>query len=302
VLGHLRPNRFLGGRMPLYPDRAAAALAPLAEAFGSLEAAAAAVLGVANSNMERAIRVVSVERGHDPRDFTLVAFGGAGPLHGCDLAELLRIPRVLVPPYPGVLSALGMVAAPVTRDAFRSWLRPVTTERDTAASLREAVAELRREASAALRADGLPAARARFELSLALRYLGQSYELPVPAPVPRPERILADFHAAHARRFGHADESRPVEAVTLLLRAVLPGAPLDLAAPPPEPGPARLGSVEAYFDRPRRAALYQRERLCPGDRLRGPAIVVQLDTTTVLPPGWSGRVDERGNLLLEGGR
>ena len=299
VLGRLRPEHFLGGRMPLYPVRAHAALSGLAETFGGVEAAAAAVVRVANSNMERAIRVVSVERGHDPRDFTLVAFGGAGPLHACELAELLRIPRVLIPPFPGVLSALGMVAAPVTRDSFRSWLRVLRPDADTRRELQEATADLRRRVVGELAAEGISTSRLRFELSLALRYVGQSYELLVPAPAPHPARILADFHTAHERRFGHADESRPVEAVTLRLRGVLPGARLDLGAPPAADGDARLGTVEAWFDRPRRTALYDRDRLRPGDRLRGPAIVAQMDTTTVIPPGWLAKVDGSGNLVLE---
>jgi N-methylhydantoinase A len=298
VLGRLRPDRFLGGRMPLYPERARAALAPLGAAFAGVEHAAGAVLRVANSNMERAIRVVSVERGHDPRDFTLVAFGGAGPLHGCDLAELLRIPRVLIPLYPGVLSALGMVAAPVTRDSFRSWLRPLSPTAETQLALTEAVTELRAAADAEMRRDGLPRSRARFELSLAVRYVGQSYELLLDAPAPRVERILDAFHATHRQRFGHADVARPVEAVTLRLRTVIPGPRLELAAPAPSTENARIGTVEATFDRARKTALYDRDRLRPGDRLAGPAIITQMDTTTVLPPGWHGEVDASGNIVL----
>jgi N-methylhydantoinase A len=302
VLGRLRPDRFLGGRMRLFPERAHAALAGLAGSFGGVEAAAVAVIRVANSNMERAIRVVSVERGHDPRDFILLAFGGAGPLHACGLAELLRIPRVLIPPFPGVLSALGMVAAPVTRDSFRSWLRVLTNDAEARASLRDAVAELKRRAAADLSDEGLPASRARYELSLAMRYVGQSYELLIQAPSARPSQIVADFHEAHQRRFGHADESRPVEAVTLRMRAVLPGAPLHFALPERTPGRARIGTIDVVFDRPRRTALLERDRLQPDDRIRGPAIVTQMDTTTVIPPGWSGVVDGHGNLVLEGGR
>jgi len=302
VLGRLRPEHFLGGRMPLYPERARVALARLGETFPDVEAAARAVIRVANSNMERAIRVVSVERGYDPRDFTLVAFGGAGPLHGCELAALLRIPRVLVPPYPGVLSALGMVAAPVTRDFFRSWLRILAAGDEANRALPEAVDQIKTQARAEFVAEGVAVGRLRFETSLALRYLGQSYELLIPVPSLRHARILAQFHDAHERRFGHADRSRPVEAVTLRLRALLPGAKVALDAPEAEPGAARLGTVEAIFDKPRRTALYQRARLRPDDTLRGPAIVVQMDTTTVVPPGWQGRVDGRGNLVLEGGR
>jgi N-methylhydantoinase A len=302
ALGRLRADRFLGGRMLLYPDRAREALGPLGRDFGSVDAAASATIRVANSNMERAIRVVSVERGHDPRDFTLVAFGGAGPLHACELAELLRIPRVLVPPYPGVLSALGMVAAPIARDSFRSWLRTLSDGAETRSTLREAVAELKRRITSELSTEGLPASRAAFELSLAMRYVGQSYELLLPAPSLRPSEILDSFHAAHRRRFGHADEARPVEAVMLRYRAVLPGTRIDFTPPEAAPGRPRIGTVDVTFDRSRRAALYDRDRLRPDDRIRGPAIVTQMDTTTVIPPGWSGIVDGHGNLLLEGGR
>jgi N-methylhydantoinase A len=181
-----------------------------------------------------------------------------------------------------------------------SWLRVLKADAESGRRLRAAIVALRRRASAELAAEGLPASRLRHELSLAMRYVGQSYELLVPASTHAPARILAAFHDAHRRRFGHADESRPVEAVTLRLRALLPAPTLELNAAAPAGGPAKLGSVEAYFDRPRRTALYDRDRLRPGDRLRGPAVVTQMDATTVIPPGWSGEVDGRGNLLLIG--
>jgi N-methylhydantoinase A len=304
VLGRLLPAHFLGGRLPLFPERAARALAPLAEAFGGVERAAAAVVRVANANMDRAIRVVSVERGYDPRAFTLVAFGGAGPLHACDLAVLLGIPRVLVPRYPGVLSALGMVTAPVTRDLLAPLMRLVDGD-DFAPALARRVEELAARARAELARDGYDTQPVTTEPFLSLRYAGQSYELVVPlAEVRRgrrrgdPATVRAAFHAAHGRRYGHADPARPVEAVTLRVRAALPP-PRVTVQPGVAEGDPRAGTTTVWFDRPRRATVLLRERLRPGAAFAGPAIVPQMDATTVVPPGWRARVDDAANIILE---
>ena len=303
ALGRLRPDQPLAGALPLYPERARAALATLA-GFASVEEAAVAVIQVANANMDRAIRVVSVARGHDPRDFTLVAFGGAGPLHACDLAASLGIPRVLVPRHPGVLSALGMALAPVTRDALAPLLRPVDDD-GFFAQLRPAIARLTEEARSALRDDGYPLRGAVAEATLSLRYAGQSFELPLTLPAgraaPRTAAALREvFHEAHGRRYGHADRARAVEAVSLRLRVALPPPPISLT-PSFAEGPARLGSASVWFDRPRRTTLYRRDALRPGDRLTGPAIITQVDATTVLPHGWRGEVDAAANLLFDQG-
>jgi N-methylhydantoinase A len=296
VLGRLLPDHFLGGRMPLYPDRARRALASLGEAFGGVEQAAAAVVRVVGANMDRAIRVVSVERGYDARDFTLVAFGGAGPLHACDLAELLDIPRVLVPRYPGVLSALGMAAAPVGRDLLAPLMRPVAGD-DLRPHLERLVTELSARGREALARDGYDVRRAATEVSLSMRYAGQSYELPVPARALEPARLRAAFHEAHARRYGHADPNRPVEAVSLRVRTVLPP-PRVTVRPVVEEGEARAGYATVWFDRPRRTAILLRERLRPGETFDGPAVVPQMDATTVVPPGWRAWVDDHANLIL----
>ncbi|MEX1252907.1 MAG: hydantoinase/oxoprolinase family protein [Dehalococcoidia bacterium] len=306
LLGRLLPDRFLGGRMALSIDAARQAMRPVARAFDNdIEQAAASVLRVANVSVERALRVISVERGHDPRRFTLVAFGGGGPLHACELAEALGIPRVLIPPFPGVLSAFGMAAAPVTNDQVLAFLSPLPPDAGDAFARRIDRAFQRLEAKAAreLRAKG----RVQLHRALDLRYAGQSHELTVPvasaADGCSPTRLLQAFHSAHQRRYGHADASRPVEAVALRVRAESPGAAIRLPRlerGDGDPRRARVGQHEAWFaGRRRRTPVYERDLLRAGDRLRGPALIVQLDATTALPPGWAGVVDEVGNVVME---
>ena len=311
VLGRLQADHFLGGRITLSEAAARRALKPIARAYGQdLEAAAASVVRVANAGMERALRVASVERGHDPRRFTLVAFGGAGPLHACELAEALGIPRVLVPLFPGVLSAFGMAAAPVTRDEVQAFLSMVPPE-DRGVFARRLDRSFRRLEARARRDLGRQgySSRVRVRRALDLRYAGQSYELTVPVPASlegcKPARFLAAFHRAHRGRFGHADPSRQVEVVAVRVAAEAPGAAVRLPTLPKGSGDAkaaRLGRRDIWFGRRRPTWLYDRERLLAGDRLRGPALVLQLDATTTLPPGWRGVVDDVGNLLLESAR
>lgn len=306
ILGRLDPSRFLGGRMSLRPDMAAAALRPLSEAFrGRLERAAAAVLRVANANMERALRVVSVERGHDPRLFTLVAFGGAGPLHACDLAAALGIRRILIPPHPGVLSALGMASSDVVKDVSTSVLLRFpppgkTIEDRRLARLR---AQLLRRGRSELESEGFSVQNLQAQTVLQMRYVGQSYELPVVVDDLIPGRFLPLFHQAHRERYGHADPSRTVEVVALRLKLTLPA-----STPPPHPPrssrrpgrPPALGRRPVWFDdRSLATSVYLRHDLAPGATIRGPAIIAQMDATTALPPGWRAEVDEQGNLILE---
>ena len=302
VLGRLRADRFLGGRMELSIRAAERALRPIARAFGGdLGQAAASVIRVADASMERALRVTSVERGHDPRRFTLVAFGGAGPLHACQLAESLGIPRVLVPLFPGVLSAFGMAAAPITTDHVQALLAAVD---DSAALERKLGRVLDRLESRARRELALQGYKrhVRATRSLDLRYAGQSYELTVPISSAKAATYSRAFHAAHQRRYGHSDTSRAVEVVSARVRAQAPGAPVRMQALPRRRAgmqAARIERVPVRFDRERQTWMYERERLRAGDRLRGPALVLQLDSTTVIPPGWRGAVDRLGNLVLE---
>lgn len=283
VLGRL-PAALLGGEMPLDRERARAALATL----GPPEEAAAGVLAVAGAHMERALRVISVERGHDPRDFTLVPFGGAGPLHAAELAAALGLARVLVPARPGVLSALGSLVAPWMREFASTVLRPL----DEAGDLEGRYAALEEEARRQM------GPRLSFQRLADLRYRGQGHELTVPAS----RRGFAEaFHAAHRRRFGYRREDFPVDLVTLRLRA-------SSRRPRPrfeplEEGPAQAAPVAAtaplWHDGGWCEARHHlREQLRPGHLLEGPALVLQYDCTTVLPPGWRGHVDRWGNLVL----
>ncbi len=289
--------------MPLYPARSWTALQPLAAAFGGVPQAAEAVLRVTNANMDRAVRAVSVERGYDPRDFTLVAFGGAGPLHACELAESLGIRRVLVPRYPGVLSALGMVMAPLTREFSAPVMRVLAGPAD-AAALQALASKLAGQARAALRAESHGATAITTETLLSMRYAGQSFELPITAPLTRrgpslgPAALTGAFHAAHLQRYGHAGADRPVEVVMMRVRASLPPPDVDLT-PAFEPGVARAGTAEVWFGRPRRTAIWRRAHLRPDVTLRGPAIVTQLDATTVIPPGWVARAGAGADLIIE---
>ena len=302
VLGRLRPDRFLGGRMALSVSAAQRALRPLARSFGGdVQEAARSVVRVADASMERALRVISVERGHDPRRFTLVAFGGAGPLHACQLAESLGIPRVLVPPFPGVLSAFGMASAPVTTDHVQALLSTVDERLPFRRRLDRVIERLESRARRELASQGYKQ-RVRISRSLDLRYSGQSYELMVLITRTDSARFAKAFHAMHDRRYGHSDPSRAVEVVAVRVRGEAPGAAVRLPALPSGKSSAQAARIErtaVRFDRERQTWLYERSDLRSGDRLRGPALVLQMDATTVVPPGWHGRVDRIGNLVLE---
>ncbi len=325
LLNRLDPDQFLGGQMPLDRPAGEAVLAQLAERLdASVEQAAWGAVQVANAAMERAIRKISVERGHDPADFTLVAFGGAGPLHACELADRLSIPRVLVPRAPGVLSALGMLVADLAQDYSVTVLRLVPRPPlGLAAAIgpdldalfapweARAAAEMRAELDLGAAGTDAPAHGLRLERSADLRYQGQSFEINVPissGPLSL-TALLADFHARHAQRYGHSHPEEPVEVVNLRVRAL--GAttrpafePLP-AAPDPDPGIAQIGERPVWFETaagggpaamPTR--LYNRDRLLAGHHLSGPAILFQLDATTVIPPAWHGNIDSQGHLLL----
>ena len=305
LLGRLVPERFLGGRMTLDVDAAHRVAEGLARALGlTVEALAEGVLQVANARMEQAIRVISIERGFDPRRFTLVPFGGAGPMHGMALAEALGIPRVLVPRYPGVLSALGLTLADFVRDYSRTvmWLLHRVTARDLESALAPLLARGREE----LRDEGFDDGRIRLEPALDLRYQGQSFELTVPLTTFDPEGIARAFHEAHERRYGYARPDAAVEVVNLRVTArgvrPKPSPPAYPEAPSPDPGDARVGQQRVRFGGEWLATpVYDRDLLRPGHRLRGPALVVQEDATTVVPPGWQGWVDRWGNLVFERG-
>ena len=314
VLGRLDAGQFLGGSgaMELDVDAAAAALAGLGVRLGGLSVheAALGVIQVANARMERALRRVSVERGFDPRTFTLVPFGGAGPLHACDLADALGIPRILLPPSPGVLSALGLLIADVVHESSQALLIEAGSLAQEPAPLQEISATLEERVKAVLAAEGVDAPA--MEASMDLRYRGQSYELSVPLDLPAPasaqasasvQRSIEAFHDAHDARYGYAVHTESVESVAVRLRGTGSGAELSLPQEPlgpPDPEAARVAAKPVWFgpNGSSPTVCYDRLRLRPGNRLDGPAIIFQFDTTTVVAPGWSASVDERHNLLL----
>jgi N-methylhydantoinase A len=308
-LGRLSPEHFLGGAQRLETDGVETGIQGLAAEL-ALEPATLAegVVRVANATMERAIRVISLERGFDPRDFSLVCFGGAGGLHAVDLARALGIPNVIIPAGAGTLSALGMLMADPIRDFSRSLLRPVLDFADGALEVEfESLQALGR---AELLAEGLPESSLRFERLADLRYSGQGFELAVPVS---PERmrssathsgseLVVAFHQSHEGRYGYADPARAVEVVTIRVRAIAVTRKPKLQRT--EPGDADAsgavigGHPVVYGGVAHDGALIDRDLLRPGHEFSGPAVIVEYSTTTFIPPGTTGRVDEFGSLVL----
>jgi N-methylhydantoinase A len=293
VLGRLHPDHFLGGAMRLDEKRARAAVesvAPNHAGFARTEALAEGIVRVANARMESALRRVSVERGHNPRSFMLLAFGGAGPLHACALATALGIRQVLVPAVPGALSALGILDA----DLRREFSRTVMAE-PSDPQIAKVFAELEAEAVETFRREGVVPSLTR---AADLRYQGQGFELRVDWTA----GVIAKFHALHARSYGYADARRPVEIVTLRVQAVArTRKPRQLASKivRGNAAVARIGAHRIFEEgRWKSGALYDRARLGPGDRFAGPAVIVELSATTYLPRGWTATVDRFSNLVL----
>ena len=290
VLGRLLADRFLGGRMPLRADRARNAIAALARRMQvSTDAAAEGIIRVVNAGMERAIRSISVERGYDPRTYTLVAFGGAAGQHACELAATLGITRVIVPRHPGLLSAWGAVAA----DAQRDYVRTVRLVGPSTPRLRALFAPMEKTARAELRTEQVARAL-RVHRSIDMRYVGQSHEINIPFS----RHFLAAFHTAHRRLYGYADLLRPVEVVNVRVQAVGRGAPPVRTAFRAEPA----GKVQVQRVRWNghwlSSNVYPRPQLRPGTSIHGPAIVTEFSATTFVPSGWRARVHRTGHLMI----
>ena len=295
LLGRLDPEYFLGGRMPLDVDRTRAAASAMARGMGLTEAALAdGIVRVANANMERAIRVVSVQRGFDPRDFALLAFGGAGGMHACEIAETLEIATVIVPRYAGVLSALGMLLADVTKDYSATLLR--RTGDLTDAEIETLFDPMVERATRDLQGEGFSGSRISISRTLDVRYAGQAYEITVPAgPGYRDE-----FDRQHVRLYGYANPHRATEVVNLRLTATgittkpaVPRRPIDQTR---RATPWSTGTA-AFRGRRLKTAFYRWESLEPGSVADGPSVVAGAQATAVVPPGFSFRVDEFGNVV-----
>jgi N-methylhydantoinase A len=314
LLGRLDPEYFLGGGFRLDLEAAQRGfqefLARQAHhaGFGSARDLASGIVAVSNSTMEKALRVISVERGYDPRDFTLICYGGAGGLHAADLARALRLPAVAVPQNPGAFSALGILLSDVVRDAAQSVLLPVPVGKGSEfqnllGNLERRFAQLDRAARAELQREGFAADSARAERRLDLRYEGQSYELSVPFS----KGFHESFHREHEKAYGYAHLGRPLEIVNLRLRLVI-------ATPKPRllqhkrttihnPRAALMKTKPVWFgSKPHPTPIYARERLSPGALLRGPAVIVEYSSTTVVPPDFACTVDKHLNLILKGRR
>jgi N-methylhydantoinase A len=294
LLGRLQPHRFLGGDFTLDLPRTRTLVAEWLERSGSrltLEQFAAGVVRVVNATMEKAIRVVSIERGYDPRDFTLVAFGGAGGLHACELAQALGIPRVIVPALPGALSAFGILVSDVVKDYSRT---VVWEAGKSLARVETEFAKLQEAAERDFRREQWPG-RISFEPSVDARYRGQGYELNVPFG----RGLLNAFHQEHRRRYGYSHPRRAVELVTLRLRARVASPPVRPSTQPEAIGAAPERVPVWVEGRRERLPVYERASLAAGKRYDGPAVVTEYSATTFVPAGLRFQVDAPGNLLIE---
>jgi len=290
ALGRLGEERFLGGSVKLDRDRMMLWMERAKGSIATVEDFAAGIVQVIETSMAKAIRVISVERGYDPRDFTLVAFGGGGPVHACSLANVLRVPRVLVPALPGALSAVGILLADTMREYSRTVMLPI------GASFEAAFAELEKLATEEFREENLTGQSFR---SVDVRYRGQGYELNVPFG----SGMAAQFHDLHQRRYGFANEMRALEVVNVRVRMVSAAEAFEPIAQPLREGDgshALIGTRPVYFDGGfQQTRIYDRELLRAGDTFAGPAIVSEYSSATVLPPGDVLRVDGLGNLVIE---
>ncbi len=311
LLGRLTDNGLLGGSMALDGALARAAFAPLAERLEmAVERTAHGVLGIVVANMVRAIRTISVERGHDPRQFSLMAFVGAGPLHARDVAEALGIREVLVPPAPGIVCAEGLVASDLKEDfviSHRTRVEPATD-----AAMRRRVVDLVGRADDWFAADAVPAGRRTFELSFDMRYVGQNFELAVPLTmgarldgdaVPEAAALRQRFFSMHETAYGYFNPLDSVEVVNyrLVARGSLGPADAPRAAGDGAGEPRPSGKQAVYFaaDAAEPTPVYHRAELRPGQALVGPAVIEQLDATTLIYPGDRATIDAAGNLIIE---
>jgi N-methylhydantoinase A len=307
LLGYLDQGSLLGGDLEIDPAAAAAAVRTrLAEPLGiDTQAAAAAVIDVVNHAMAEVLKIVSVQRGHDPRDFVLAPFGGAGPLHAAALAAELGIAEVICPPIPGAFSALGLIGADLRRDYVQTLF--TTTDAADPAAVEAAFAALEKKGDAMLDGAGVAAGRRRFERSVDARYRRQSYELAVtvaPDPVDRATlaKIAEDFHQRHRATYGHDNRAEPVQIVSVRVAAIGAIPPLAVRDVPAQPGAdARKARRRLWFRDAGAvdAAIYDRRRMPAGLALAGPAVIESLESTILVPPGWTATTNDDGFILMK---
>jgi N-methylhydantoinase A len=304
VLGYLDREALLGGELRIDLAAAERAIdAAIGRPLGlSVAEAAARIIEVVNGNMAQALRIVSIERGHDPQEFSLIAFGGAGPVHAVSLAAELQIPEVIVPPAPGAFSALGLVASDLRRDYSRTLYTDLASIDPP--RVNEAIAAMEQMGRAVLHAARVPPERQALLRQADVRYRRQAYELTVPIADGEINRatlvdLAAAFHAKHEQTYGHANRSEHVQLVNLRVTAI--GRQPDLVlAQRANPASARTHSRDVWFAETGFAptTVHWRDGLMPGTDIAGPAIIEAMDSTTVVPPGWTARIDDRGYIRL----
>ena len=312
VLGRLQPGNFLGGEMNLDAAAAAKVMTRFAERMGmTTEAAADGVLTIINANMANAIRSRTVQKGHDPREFSLVAFGGAGPLHGVEVARDLGIPEVIVPPYPGITSAAGLLTTDLKYDAIRTEFQ--TSGNVDRARLSRDFDAMRAGLAAQFKADGLDDGAVVYQRSGDLRYVGQGYELRVPVADGLVDEeclneVFRAFEAVHISEYGHVFEDNPIEIVNIRVTGIGEMPKIELPTLPPggNLADALLDDTRCHFRvdgelQAMTTPLYARDKLPVDQVFEGPAIVLQKDTTTIIPPGARAQAQAGGNLLIETG-
>ncbi len=303
VLGRLVPEYFLGGKMKIYPERSQSALTKLAgKVKKSVLETASGVIRIANANMEKAIRVISIERGFDPRDFALISFGGAGGLHAAEIAANLKIGRIIVPKNAGVLSALGLLMADSIKDYSRSFLKTVDSlERK---ELERHFKELEEKSILEMKAEGFQEQDIKTFRFLDLRYLGQSYEITIPfRSTTRDDRVFVpDFHRVHQKLYSYQHPRRTVEIVNIRIKAVGMTQKMRFKKYPVQESQSEKALMKTqnliYGGKKFLAPVFNRALLHAGDRISGPALVVDYESTTFLPPSYSLNVDGYLNLIL----
>lgn len=304
-LGRILPTQFLGGQMSLNADKTVHYIEAFSEKIGLSDIDTAdGILKIANATMERAIKVISVERGFDTRDFTLVSFGGAGGLHAAFLAENLGIGTVLIPPHGGLLSAYGMLYADIVKDYSQTVLLKTDSGTNLHRQLENGFETLINRAEVDMKSEGYSISQVKIERSLDMRYDGQSYELNIPYFDSETD-FVSMFHEMHTRRFSYARPDATVEVVNLRINAIVETDKPELIAEQvsdSNPTDALISEIPVFFDGDYILTnYYRRESLVPGNRIEGPAIITEFSATTVVPPNFIANVDVYGNVILEPG-
>ncbi|MCP2597395.1 hydantoinase/oxoprolinase family protein [Candidatus Aminicenantes bacterium AC-335-G13] len=298
VLGRLDPENFLGGKMKIYPERSIKAIEKIAKKINkSIKETASGIIQIANTNMERAIRVISVERGYDPRNFALFSFGGAGGMHSVELAMRLKIPVIIIPKRAGVLSALGMLLSDSVKDYTRSILKIIgqTNEKE----INRIFIEMIEKGIEEMREEGFSPENIKILRFLDLRYLGQSYEITIPYS----SNYIEEFHRRHRALYSYAHLNRPIEIVNLRIKCIGQTEKIDL----PKYQVSKKVICDNYFKKQKiyyngkeyEGRVFLRESLEPGNIIKGPALIVDFESTAFVPPSYSAEVDCYLNLIIK---